>query len=115
MTRVLIERGHRTKGDGIRYGTRVPQPELQATMSGSRKTGATVRVFTSLSLPPTSREDLRLNGYLEYPIPQTHYTFISIHAFSGIRTQTYGTAVSVANHYTEWATNKNFHAMYKGL
>ncbi|GFY56851.1 hypothetical protein TNIN_430091 [Trichonephila inaurata madagascariensis] len=22
MTRVLIERGHRTKGDGIRYGTR---------------------------------------------------------------------------------------------
>ncbi|GFY20240.1 hypothetical protein TNCV_208721 [Trichonephila clavipes] len=37
-------------------------------------------------LPETSRENLRLDGYLEYPIPRSHYTFTSIHAFSGIRT-----------------------------
>ncbi|GFV26420.1 hypothetical protein TNCV_4476291 [Trichonephila clavipes] len=37
---------------------------------------------TSLPLPPTAREDLRLDGYLEYPMPQRHYTFTNIHVFS---------------------------------
>ncbi|GFW17698.1 hypothetical protein TNCV_2652551 [Trichonephila clavipes] len=35
----------------------------------------------------TSREDLRFNGYLEQPMPQRPYSFVNIHAFSGIRTQ----------------------------
>ncbi|GFU07347.1 hypothetical protein TNCV_2656531 [Trichonephila clavipes] len=38
---------------------------------------------TSLLFPPTSREDLRLDGYLV----QRHYTFINIHTFSRIQTQ----------------------------
>ncbi|GFU66175.1 hypothetical protein TNCV_2858481 [Trichonephila clavipes] len=42
---------------------------------------------TSLSLPAASREDLRFDGYLEYPMPQRHYTFTNTHAASGIRTQ----------------------------
>ncbi|GFU34214.1 hypothetical protein TNCV_3764881, partial [Trichonephila clavipes] len=42
---------------------------------------------TSLSLPSASREDLRFDGYLEYPMPQRHYTFTNTHAASGIRTQ----------------------------
>ncbi|GFX09578.1 hypothetical protein TNCV_2029441 [Trichonephila clavipes] len=42
---------------------------------------------TSLPLPPSSREDLRLDGYLEYPMPRRHYTFTNIHVFSEIRTQ----------------------------
>ncbi|GFS92719.1 hypothetical protein TNCV_1161431 [Trichonephila clavipes] len=42
---------------------------------------------TSPPLPPTTREDLRLDGYLEYPLPQRHYTFTNTHVFSGIRTQ----------------------------
>ncbi|GFW81789.1 hypothetical protein TNCV_2884631 [Trichonephila clavipes] len=40
---------------------------------------------TSHSLPPTSQEDLRLDGCLEYP--HLYYTFTNIHFFTGIRTQ----------------------------
>ncbi|GFT26069.1 hypothetical protein TNCV_2332531 [Trichonephila clavipes] len=40
---------------------------------------------TSHSLPPTSREDLWL--FIEYPVPQRHYTFTNIHVFSWIQTQ----------------------------
>ncbi|GFS79082.1 hypothetical protein TNCV_4408111 [Trichonephila clavipes] len=39
------------------------------------------------STSPTSREDLQLDGYLEYSMPQRHYTFTNIHAFFGIPTQ----------------------------
>ncbi|GFW05305.1 hypothetical protein TNCV_3358241 [Trichonephila clavipes] len=42
---------------------------------------------TSFPLPPTSRVDLRLGGYLEYPMPQRHYTFTNNHVLSVIRTQ----------------------------
>ncbi|GFX50651.1 hypothetical protein TNCV_2722371 [Trichonephila clavipes] len=51
---------------------------------------------TSLPLPPTSREDLQLDGYLEYP--QTSLPS------PGFEPRSYTTAVSVVNHYTEWAT-----------
>ncbi|GFT57174.1 hypothetical protein TNCV_1691881 [Trichonephila clavipes] len=49
--------------------------------------GGEQRSTTSLPLPPTTPEDLRLDGYLEYPLPQRRYTFPNIHVFSGIRTQ----------------------------
>ncbi|GFX26956.1 hypothetical protein TNCV_1841281 [Trichonephila clavipes] len=39
----------------------------------------------SLFLPPTSQEDLWLDGYLEYPMSQKHYSFTIINAFCGIR------------------------------
>ncbi|GFV66406.1 hypothetical protein TNCV_4898871 [Trichonephila clavipes] len=39
---------------------------------------------TSTPLPSTSREDLRLDSYLEYLMPQRHYTFTYIQAFSEI-------------------------------
>ncbi|GFU53394.1 hypothetical protein TNCV_4421721 [Trichonephila clavipes] len=43
---------------------------------------------TPLPLLPTTREDLRLDGYLESTLmPQKHYTFTNIHVFSGIRTK----------------------------
>ncbi|GFV80200.1 hypothetical protein TNCV_1477621 [Trichonephila clavipes] len=38
-----------------------------------------------LSYPPTSREDLQLDGHLEYPhAAQALYTFTNINVFSGI-------------------------------
>ncbi|GFU76816.1 hypothetical protein TNCV_4519731 [Trichonephila clavipes] len=37
---------------------------------------------TSLPLPPTTREDLRL----EFPIPQRHFSFTNFHVFIGIQT-----------------------------
>ncbi|GFV48493.1 hypothetical protein TNCV_2395581 [Trichonephila clavipes] len=41
------------------------------------------------------------------PMPRRHYTFTNIHVFSRIREpRLYGTAVSVANHYTGWANGK---------
>ncbi|GFT39397.1 hypothetical protein TNCV_2422991 [Trichonephila clavipes] len=43
---------------------------------------------TSLPLPPTSQVDLWLDSNLEYLLPQRHYTFSNIHAFSGVRTET---------------------------
>ncbi|GFW46510.1 hypothetical protein TNCV_4811971 [Trichonephila clavipes] len=36
---------------------------------------------------PSSREDMQLDGHLEYLHLHRHYTFTNIHAFSGIRTQ----------------------------
>ncbi|GFW43100.1 hypothetical protein TNCV_1474951 [Trichonephila clavipes] len=41
----------------------------------------------SLPLPPTSLEDLRIDGYLEYPLLRRHYTFTNIYAFSRIQIQ----------------------------
>ncbi|GFV67168.1 hypothetical protein TNCV_3669231 [Trichonephila clavipes] len=59
---------------------------------------------TSLPLPQTSREDLRFDGYLEYPPAQRHYTFTNIHVFPGIRTQTLRHhSQGVANHYPDRA------------
>ncbi|GFW19945.1 hypothetical protein TNCV_866511 [Trichonephila clavipes] len=66
---------------------------------------------TSLPLPPTSRENLRLDGCLKYP-PATKErdTFTStIHlqtsmSSPGFEPRPNGTAVSVANHYTGWTT-----------
>ncbi|GFU95228.1 hypothetical protein TNCV_2125381 [Trichonephila clavipes] len=56
---------------------------------------------TSHPLPPTIIEDLRLDGSLEYPLPQRRYTFTNIHVLAGTRTQSLqyewarGTSVSV--------------------
>ncbi|GFW22260.1 hypothetical protein TNCV_1430141 [Trichonephila clavipes] len=47
--------------------------------------GESHRPPTSLFLPPTSREDLRLNEYLE--CPHAALTITNIHAFSLIGTQ----------------------------
>ncbi|GFV63142.1 hypothetical protein TNCV_3025711 [Trichonephila clavipes] len=55
-------------------------------------------------LPPTTREDLRLNGYLDYPMPQRHYTFTNIPVFSGIRTQSLRHRSQRRYHSTGWAT-----------
>ncbi|GFT90029.1 hypothetical protein TNCV_2553611 [Trichonephila clavipes] len=41
--------------------------------------------FISLSLPPTSLQDLRLDDYLEYPMPQRHNTLTNIHTLSSTR------------------------------
>ncbi|GFW67974.1 hypothetical protein TNCV_1617351 [Trichonephila clavipes] len=51
---------------------------------------------TSHSRLPNSREDSRLDEYLEGP----DYTFTNIHAFFGIRIQT--TRNSSQRHYTGW-------------
>ncbi|GFV58857.1 hypothetical protein TNCV_4132191 [Trichonephila clavipes] len=40
-----------------------------------------------LRIPPNSREEVRLSGYLEYSMPQRQYAFTNIHVFSGIRIQ----------------------------
>ncbi|GFT58541.1 hypothetical protein TNCV_1250181 [Trichonephila clavipes] len=47
-----------------------------------------VRILPPLSPSPTSRGNLHLDGYLEYPHAAMHYAFTSIHAFSRTRTQT---------------------------
>ncbi|GFV68671.1 hypothetical protein TNCV_4883701 [Trichonephila clavipes] len=41
----------------------------------------------SFPFPPTSRKNLRLDEYLEFPMPHRQCTIINIHAFSGVRTQ----------------------------
>ncbi|GFX57561.1 hypothetical protein TNCV_1272081 [Trichonephila clavipes] len=42
--------------------------------------------LTSLTLPPTSQEDLWLHSFLEYPMSRRHCTFSNIHAFPKIWT-----------------------------
>ncbi|GFW38127.1 DUF4817 domain-containing protein [Trichonephila clavipes] len=59
---------------------------------------------TSLPLPPTSRGDLRLNGYLKYPHAEKTIHLQTPMSSPGFEPRPYGTAVSVANHYTGWAT-----------
>ncbi|GFW35840.1 hypothetical protein TNCV_1926711 [Trichonephila clavipes] len=60
---------------------------------------------TSLPLPPTTREGLRLDGYLDYPHAAKHYTFTQTSMSSpGFKPSSYGIVVSVSNHYTGWAT-----------
>ncbi|GFV60682.1 hypothetical protein TNCV_4180181 [Trichonephila clavipes] len=54
---------------------------------------------TSISLPPTSREDLQLDDYLEYPhAPNLQTSMPSL----GFKPMPYGTAVSIVNHRTGW-------------
>ncbi|GFW88612.1 hypothetical protein TNCV_828811 [Trichonephila clavipes] len=60
---------------------------------------------TSLPLPPTLREDLRVDGCLKYPHAAREGT---IHlqksmSSSGFEPSSNGTAVSIVNHYTGWA------------
>ncbi|GFW07730.1 hypothetical protein TNCV_3918631 [Trichonephila clavipes] len=57
---------------------------LGSTPISERTSGGGQRPPNSLPLPPTSRENLQLDGYSEYPMPQRHYTFTNIHAFSRI-------------------------------
>ncbi|GFT55105.1 hypothetical protein TNCV_2325981 [Trichonephila clavipes] len=50
--------------------------------------GGNQRPSTSLPLPPTSRENLWLDGYLEYPhAAKALYIYKHVHAFPGIGTQ----------------------------
>ncbi|GFS83762.1 hypothetical protein TNCV_610961 [Trichonephila clavipes] len=59
---------------------------------------------TSLPLPSTSRQDLWLDGYLEYP-PCRKGTIISQTPMSshGFKPKPSGTVVSVTSYYTGWA------------
>ncbi|GFT85951.1 hypothetical protein TNCV_3255931 [Trichonephila clavipes] len=60
---------------------------------------------TFLPLPPTSREDLRLNGHLEYPSCRKDTIHLQTSMSSpGFEPNPYGTAVNFANHYTSWPT-----------
>ncbi|GFY25226.1 hypothetical protein TNCV_2483471 [Trichonephila clavipes] len=54
----------------------------------------------SLRLPPILREDLRLDGYLEYPLPQRHYTRTCTMSSPGFEPSPNDTAISIANYYT---------------
>ncbi|GFT33818.1 hypothetical protein TNCV_4383241 [Trichonephila clavipes] len=70
--------------------------------------------LTSLPLPPTTRKDLRLDGYLEYP----HTGIIDLQtsmSSSGFEPSPCGTAVSVANNYTVWATPNYCITLTRGL
>ncbi|GFX78321.1 hypothetical protein TNCV_5136681 [Trichonephila clavipes] len=56
---------------------------------------------TSLPLPPTSQEDLWLDGYLKYPPCRGGTIHLQTSMTSlGFKPSPDGTAVSVANHYT---------------
>ncbi|GFX30500.1 hypothetical protein TNCV_3461511 [Trichonephila clavipes] len=70
-------------------------------------------LFTSLPYPPTSREDLRLDDYLEYPnakkalfrVPSCREGPIHLQKSMlspGFEPRAYDTVVSVANHFTGW-------------
>ncbi|GFU52965.1 hypothetical protein TNCV_1142571 [Trichonephila clavipes] len=60
---------------------------------------------TSLPLPPTTREDLRLDGYLEYPPAAKGTIHLQTSMSSpGFEPSPYGTTVSIANHSTGWET-----------
>ncbi|GFV29331.1 DDE_3 domain-containing protein [Trichonephila clavipes] len=58
---------------------------------------------TSLSLPPTSREDLRLEGYSKYREDTIH--LLKAMSPPGFEPRPNGTIDSVANHYTGWVCN----------
>ncbi|GFV70888.1 hypothetical protein TNCV_3040831 [Trichonephila clavipes] len=60
---------------------------------------------SSISLPllTISREDLRARWLLEYPHSAKAQTSMPPPRFEP---RPYGTAVSVANHYTGWATHR---------
>ncbi|GFW29359.1 hypothetical protein TNCV_743011 [Trichonephila clavipes] len=62
---------------------------------------------TFLPLPPTSREDLRVDGCLEYPPCRQGTIRLQIAMSSpGLEPNANGTTVSVTNHYTGWATKE---------
>ncbi|GFS83242.1 hypothetical protein TNCV_599961 [Trichonephila clavipes] len=54
--------------------------------------------------PPTSREDLRLEGYLENPHAAKALHLQASMPSPGIEPRLYDTLVSVTNHYIRWAT-----------
>ncbi|GFX55437.1 hypothetical protein TNCV_267251 [Trichonephila clavipes] len=57
----------------------------------------------SLPLPSTLREDLRLDGCLEYPMPREGTIHLQTTMPSlGFEPRPYGTVVSVTNHHTGW-------------
>ncbi|GFW49860.1 hypothetical protein TNCV_1885241 [Trichonephila clavipes] len=61
------------------------------------RTSGRSEVSTFFSLPPTSQEDFRLNGYLEY-----HHAAKALYTYKhpyppGFEPRPYGTAVSIAN------------------
>ncbi|GFT29528.1 hypothetical protein TNCV_2020891 [Trichonephila clavipes] len=60
---------------------------------------------TSLPLPSTIQEDLQLDGYLESPCRKGTIHLQTSMSFPGFESSPYGTAVSVNNHCTSWATN----------
>ncbi|GFU84396.1 hypothetical protein TNCV_4124001 [Trichonephila clavipes] len=55
---------------------------------------------TTLPLPPTTRENLRLNGYLEYPHSTKALHLQTSMSSPGFKPSPYGTTVSVTKHYT---------------
>ncbi|GFT70367.1 hypothetical protein TNCV_2658141 [Trichonephila clavipes] len=60
---------------------------------------------SSLTLPPTSREDMRPDGY--FRVPSCCKGTIHLQTFMpslGFVPKPFGTAVNVINHYTGWAT-----------
>ncbi|GFU11459.1 hypothetical protein TNCV_1983681 [Trichonephila clavipes] len=62
---------------------------------------------TSLPFPATSRENLRIDSYLDSPcrIDTIHLQAIHVHMSSSeFEPRAYGTTVSVINHYNVWAT-----------
>ncbi|GFX30642.1 hypothetical protein TNCV_4861661 [Trichonephila clavipes] len=78
----------------VRFGSVPPQFRGRTLWGWSEKSR------TSLSLPPTTREDLRLDGYFRVPICRIQTAMSS----PGFEPSPYCTAVSIANHYTGWAT-----------
>ncbi|GFY30671.1 hypothetical protein TNCV_3118311 [Trichonephila clavipes] len=85
----------------VRFSSVPPQFKERTPWSSQRPP-------TSLPFPPTSQEDLQLDGYLESPHPWCKST-IHLQTFIsslGFEPWPYSSAVSVANHYTGWATLK---------
>ncbi|GFS61656.1 hypothetical protein TNCV_4313031 [Trichonephila clavipes] len=73
-----------------------------------RRPGGGQRPPTSLSLPSSLRADLRLDCYLEYPTcrESTIHLQTSMHSL-GFEPRSYGTVVSVTNHYTRQARQRH--------
>ncbi|GFV52935.1 ATP-dependent DNA helicase [Trichonephila clavipes] len=76
----------------VRFGSVPPQFRGRTLWGGQSPP-------TSLPLPPASREDLRLDGYLEYPPCREGSIHLQTSMSSpGFEPSPYGAAVSVANH-----------------
>ncbi|GFW18634.1 hypothetical protein TNCV_1222951 [Trichonephila clavipes] len=90
------------KGDGGGYRFRIERfKEHKGEHSGGGQ-----RPSISLSLPPTTREDLRLDSYLEY-LHAAKALYIAPMSSPGFVPSPYGTAASVANHYTDGRLKKH--------
>ncbi|GFV30090.1 hypothetical protein TNCV_3478331 [Trichonephila clavipes] len=71
---------------------------------GGEPSVAVREVSPPLSPSTNPTRGLAARRLLNYPMPQGLYIYKHPYSLLGLRNHPYGTAISVANHYTGWVT-----------